>query len=98
LEYYNKDEAGMLDYNFAAEPWIGCQANLGEIQLQVALSGRLKMDALYSDLNKIRSIAQFFAADDRCARIRVLAVVIRADRLDSAQGHVNIIVVDNSGQ
>jgi hypothetical protein len=53
---------------------------------------------LYSDLNKITSTVQSFAADDRRAQICILAIVIRADRLDSAQGHVNIVAVDNSGQ
>jgi hypothetical protein len=32
LEYYNKHEDDILDYNFAAEPRMGCQIKIGENQ------------------------------------------------------------------
>jgi hypothetical protein len=34
LGYYNKDEDGILDYNFAAGHWLCCHMNLGENRAQ----------------------------------------------------------------
>jgi hypothetical protein len=89
----------MLDYHFATEPWIGCQANLGE-NLASGRSVRSTEDGCHCTVILIRSDRQLNPSPSTTAThgFAFLAAVIRADRLDSAQGHVNIVAVDNFGQ
>jgi hypothetical protein len=68
-----------------------------EIGFQIARSGTLMMAPMVQYLMKIRSIAPL-AVDDPRATI-LAGEVIRAHQcLDNAWGHVNIAVVDRSGQ
>jgi hypothetical protein len=74
LEYYNKDEDGMLDYNFAAEPWIGCQANLGENPAS-SCSVRSTGDVCHGTVTEEDIDSSPLTADDLYAVIHAVATI-----------------------
>jgi hypothetical protein len=84
LEYYNKDEDGILDYNFAAEPQMGCQIKIGENHASNRSVRPIECHSpWYSALSGSDRQRSNLAADDLYTVIHAAAVICVHWRVDN---------------
>jgi hypothetical protein len=92
LEYYNKDEDGMLGYNFAAEPWMCCHTKFRE-NLPWIWSVRPTEPTSPCIVHRGKQV-QKLATDEPCLDLRSCCRDSCPDRMDSAWDRVRILAVD----